>query len=71
MAAGLLWHVHVGDNNRLPPGRGLIDFGAILETLRAIGYDGYLAAELLGRPDPDAAAAETVAYLGPLLNGRG
>ena len=71
MAAGLLWHVHVGDNNRLPPGRGLIDFGAILATLRAIGYDGYLAAELLGRPDPDAAAAETVAYLGPLLNGRG
>lgn len=70
MAAGLLWHVHVGDNNRLPPGRGLIDFGAILTTLRAIGYDGYLAAELLGRPDPDAAAAETVAYLGSVLNGR-
>ena len=63
MAAGRLWHVHLGDNNRLPPGRGLIDFGAIVGTLCEIGYTGYLSAELLARPDPDTAASETMAYM--------
>jgi len=67
MAAGRLWHVHIGDNNRLPPGRGLIDFPAIVATLREIGYDGYLSAELLARPDPDTAARDTLTYMRSLL----
>jgi sugar phosphate isomerase/epimerase len=67
MAAGRLWHVHIGDNNRLPPGRGLIDFPAIVATLREIGYDGYLSAELLARPDPDTAAQQTLTYMRSLL----
>jgi sugar phosphate isomerase/epimerase len=67
MAAGCLWHVHIGDNNRLPPGRGLIDFPAIVATLREIGYDGYLSAELLARPDPDTAAQDTLTYMRSLL----
>lgn len=66
-AAGKLWHVHVGDNNRLAPGQGLIDFPAIVATLRRTGYDGYLSAELLGRPDADTAALQTLSYLRPLL----
>ena len=67
-AAGKLWHVHVGDNNRLAPGRGLIDFPAIVATLRRSGYDGYLSAELLARPDGDTAAlADAHRYLRPLL----
>ncbi len=37
MQAGRLWHVHLGDNNRLPPGRGMIDFCALLQLLRAPG----------------------------------
>lgn len=67
MAAGRLWHVHLGDNNRLPPGQGLIDFPAIVATLRQIGYKGYLSAELLARPDPDTAAQQTLAYMHALL----
>lgn len=67
MAAGRLWHVHLGDNNRLPPGQGLIDFGAIVAALREAGYDGYLSAELLARPDPDTAAQETLAYMRALV----
>jgi sugar phosphate isomerase/epimerase len=67
MAAGKLWHVHLGDNNRLPPGQGLVDFRAIVGTLREIGYNQFLSAELLARPDPDAAAWATVAAMGPLL----
>lgn len=67
MAAGRLWHVHLGDNNRLPPGQGLIDFAAIVRTLRQIGYTGWLSAELLARPDPDTAAEQTIRHMRPLL----
>lgn len=67
LAAGLLWHIHIGDNNRLAPGKGLIDFAAIIETLRGNGYEGYLSAELFAKPDPDGAARETIGYLRTLL----
>lgn len=67
MQAGKLFHVHLGDNNRLPPGRGLIDFPAIVKTLRQVGYTGYLTAELLAKPDPDTAARETLTYMRSLL----
>jgi 5-keto-L-gluconate epimerase len=59
MAAGKLFYAHLGDNNRLAPGQGLIDFRAILRALREAGYDGWLSAELLPLPDPDAAARLT------------
>ena len=62
-AAEKLFHVHLGDNNRLPPGKGLIDFQAILQTLRSLGYQEFLSAELLALPDADTAAADTLAYL--------
>jgi sugar phosphate isomerase/epimerase len=68
MAAGRLWHVHLGDNNRWPPGYGLIDFPAIVTTLHEIGYSDYLSAELLAKPDPDTAAVETLAYMHSLLD---
>lgn len=61
--AGKLFHVHLGDNNRLPPGKGLIDFPAILQTLQSAGYKGYLSAELLALPDADSAAMDTLAYM--------
>ncbi|MSU73302.1 MAG: sugar phosphate isomerase/epimerase [Opitutus sp.] len=67
LAAGKLWHVHVGDNHRLAPGRGVIDFPAIVRTLRAGGYQGFLSAELLARPDGDTAARQTLSHLRPLL----
>ncbi len=67
MAAGKLFHVHLGDNNRLPPGKGLIDFGAIVRTLQEIGYAGWLSAELLPQPDPDAAAEQTLAHMRKIL----
>jgi sugar phosphate isomerase/epimerase len=67
MKAGKLWHVHLGDNNRWPPGRGLIDFPAILAALKEVGYQGYLSAELLQKPDADTAAQQTLAYMRSLL----
>ncbi len=67
MQAGRLWHMHLGDNNRLSPGDGMIDFGALVRALRAAGYNGALSAELLARPDPDTAARRTVEHMRPLL----
>lgn len=68
--AGKLFHVHLGDNNRLPPGKGLIDFPAILSTLCDCGYVGFLSAELLAKPDPDTAALETLTYMRTLMEYR-
>jgi sugar phosphate isomerase/epimerase len=62
-----LFHVHVGDSNRLAPGRGHTDFAIIVDSLRRSGYRGYLSAELLGGADPDAAGAATSEYMRRLL----
>ena len=67
MSAGKLWHVHLGDNNRLPPGQGLIDLPATVATLREVGYTEYLSAELLALPDLDTAAKQTVASMRAIL----
>ena len=68
MQAGRLFHVHLGDNNRLPPGDGLIDFAAVVKTLQDGGYQGYLSAELLPKPDPDTAGKRTLDYMRMVMN---
>lgn len=68
MATGRLWHMHIGDNNCCAPSYGLIDFPAIVATLHEVGYNGYLSAELLSKPNPDIAAAKTLNYMNSLLN---
>jgi len=55
-----LWHIHLGDSNRLPPGGGHFDFGLLVNALQETGYGGYLSAELLALPDPDTAAQLTI-----------
>jgi sugar phosphate isomerase/epimerase len=67
MKAGKLWHVHLGDNNRLPPGHGLIDFPEIVMALLQAGYQGYLSAELSPKPDADTAAQQTLVYMRSLF----
>ncbi len=66
-AAGRLYHVHIADSNRLPPGCGHIDFARIVLALHAAGYHEYLSAELLPQPDPDSAARLTVEHMRPLI----
>lgn len=65
--AHCLWHVHVGDSNRLSAGRGHFDFPGLIQTLKETGYEGYLSAEHLTLPDPDSAAQNTVRYLRQLV----
>ena len=68
-AAGAhLRHVHTADSNRHAPGWGHLDFAAVLATLQAMSYRGWLSAEILPRPDPLAAATQTVKYLRALLS---
>jgi sugar phosphate isomerase/epimerase len=49
-------HVHIADSNRWAPGCGHLNFKSILETLREIGYQGFLSMEILPQPNPDEAA---------------
>lgn len=56
----LVGHVHFADSNRRAIGFGHTDAAPIIAALRAIKYQGYLSAELLPLPDPQAAAAQTI-----------
>lgn len=45
-------HVHLGDNNRLLPGAGSLDWSAIFSALRDIGYRGAVNLECSTTGDP-------------------
>lgn len=60
-------HVHIGDSNRLPPGKGHFNFQSMIKILKSIEYGGWLSAELLAKPDADTAGRETAIYLKDLL----
>lgn len=70
-ARSYISYVHVADSNRLAPGWGHTRFDEILEILTDIGYNGYLTAEILPKPDPEKAAAQAASYLLQLLNRTG
>ncbi len=59
-------HVHICDTNRQAPGQGHLDFVEILDTLDALGYEGYLSAEL-DVSDQALAAERTAQYIHALL----
>jgi 5-keto-L-gluconate epimerase len=66
-ARGRIGLVQTVDSNRCAPGMGHVDFGAIITTLRATGYDGFLSAEVLPDPDGATAARSAHSYLRGLL----
>lgn len=58
-AAGQLGCLHIGENNRKPPGFGSLDWKSIILALRSIGYEGPLSHEPLFRGfDENRVAAE-------------
>ena len=63
-----LVHVHLADSNRWYPGAGHIDFGAVLRTLRDMGYPGYVSIEAMPAPDAETCARESMATLRVLLD---
>jgi sugar phosphate isomerase/epimerase len=59
-AGGWVGHVHFADSNRRPVGLGHTDLAPVVAALHDIGYDGYVSAECLPYPDPEAAARQTM-----------
>lgn len=63
VAGHRLLHVHAADSNRWAPGCGHLDFRMIVDTLRQVGYTGYISAEILPKPDLDASARMAIEHL--------
>ncbi|MBL5825694.1 sugar phosphate isomerase/epimerase family protein [Serratia fonticola] len=60
-------HVHLGDNNRLLPGHGSIDWQGSFDALKDIGYHGFLNLECSTCGDPTKTLPETASFLRKLL----
>lgn len=60
-------YVHFADSNRLSPGQGHLNFPELVNILKAINYDGWVAVECLPKPDPDTAARQAIDYLRQLI----
>jgi sugar phosphate isomerase/epimerase len=46
-AGSQLVDFHIADNNRMPPGQGAINWRAVMDTLRSIGYNGCVTSEFV------------------------
>ncbi len=64
-----IFHFHVADSNRRPPGAGHLDFPTILNALYATGYQGWVSGEFIPKPDAFGAASESIAYLRNINDG--
>ena len=60
-------YVQLGDTNRLAPGQGFLAWRDFVETLRALGYDGWLSMEHEQKPDSRTAARQGFEFMKPLL----
>jgi D-psicose/D-tagatose/L-ribulose 3-epimerase len=45
--APLIWHVHLADSNRRPPGLGHTDFAQVVATLKGTAYTGAMTMEFM------------------------
>lgn len=62
-----LGYVHFADNNRLAPGWGNVDFDAVYQALRCIGFDGPIGIEILPKPGDREASAQAIRFLDALI----
>ncbi|KGJ02091.1 Sugar phosphate isomerase/epimerase [Paracoccus halophilus] len=68
---GDLVHLHLSDNERLPPGQGIGDFPALIKALKQIDFDGYLSMECGWTKtglSPDWVARTSLEYTKPLVD---
>ena len=63
----LLAHMHLADSNRAQPGMGHTDFKPAFQTLKQIGFQGYMALECHIRGERRAALAQAVRYLRSMM----
>ncbi|MFG1954700.1 TIM barrel protein [Micromonospora sp. NPDC048830] len=60
-------HVHLGDNNRLLPGHGRLDWESIFGALHEIGFDGAVNLECSTEGDPAVTLPATAERLRELI----
>jgi D-psicose/D-tagatose/L-ribulose 3-epimerase len=58
--ADVLVHVHISENDRSTPGQGNVRWDQNFDTLREVGYDGWLMIEAFGLALPELAAATKI-----------
>ncbi len=56
----VLCHVHISENDRSTPGKGLIRWAENFDALKAVNYDGWLMIEAFGLALPEIAAATKI-----------
>lgn len=56
----VLAHVHISENDRSTPGAGGVRWTETFDTLKQIGYDGWLVVEAFGLALPELAAATRI-----------
>jgi sugar phosphate isomerase/epimerase len=56
-------HIHIADSNRWPPGYGHLGVEQKLRLLEGLGYDGWVSAETLPKPDNMSAVVDTAHFL--------
>ncbi len=59
-AAPHMVHVHISENDRSTPGQGHVDWRTTFDTLRDVGYDGWLMIEAFGLALPSLVAATKI-----------
>jgi D-psicose/D-tagatose/L-ribulose 3-epimerase len=58
--ADMLCHVHISENDRSTPGKGLVRWADNFDALRKINYDGWMMVEAFGLALPELAAATKI-----------
>jgi D-psicose/D-tagatose/L-ribulose 3-epimerase len=58
--AEVLCHVHISENDRSTPGKGNVRWSETFDTLKEVGYDGWLMIEAFGLALPEIAAATKI-----------
>ena len=58
----LIGHFHFVDSNRLAPVQGHTDMMKVLNTLKEVGYDGWLGLEVLPLPDSKTCALNGIDF---------
>ena len=66
-ARDFLHYLQISDSNRRYPGGGHIDFGEIVNSLKAIGFTGYLSLQILREPSYRKSAELGLMYLRSLI----
>ncbi len=58
--ADVLAHVHISENDRSTPGKGNVRWNVTFNTLKAVGYDGWMMIEAFGLALPELVAATKI-----------